>query len=1181
MTHNFAFCCWGRASFVLPRTIAWLAVCLILASGTGLLAQEPMPETKPPATGEPPPPMETPAQFDPSQPTLAGLDEFLQKLDADEGIPKEEKEKLKATYEKVRSELKIAEDWVKKRQALEAQSREAPREIEVTQQILKQESPKITLPKDASLEDLEKRKAEAEALLRTAREEANLWKNKPIERSDRRAELPKQISTAKTQLEEVQQQLQAPPPKEESPRVIQAQKAFLLARQQALQAQIAANEAELLYLEATEKLVPLRQDSATRDLNRAEQLVSVLEEKIKQKRQAEAERQLKQEIQQKEQYEEPVQAFAEKNIALARLREGEQGLPTKIAQTATLSAETTETLNALSEELKNLRQREEKVGLTYTLGLILRNKRGDLPSTYRLNRNLDETQQLIIDVQLQLIELSLERSDLTEVEIHRTAQKAAAQAPEADREEIVNQIEDLLHKRRDRISTLVEEYNEYLDNLVQLSVTQEDLLAKVNEFESFIAERILWIRSAEPIAWSDIPTAVAAAGWFLSPGNWQDVVSVLWTDIERHPAAAALFGLGFVILLLIQQRLRRRLKKLGDKAAQRWTHDFIPTIWALCITAVIALTAPVVIWFLSWRLTHYIDAPAFVLALGGGLNQVGWVVLTTEAFRQICRPKGLAEAHFGMSAASLARWRFHLRWFMSLLILTSVIVFTLETQSDETYADSLGRLAFVIQQIGVTIFLYLVLHPSTGLVEEYIESAPDGWLRRLRFLWFPLVVGIPGFFAMLSIVGYNYTAVRISYRLIATIWYILGLVVANAMVLRWFLVTRRKLAFEEAQQRRLANQGNVNAPQQPELRLDDIDAQSRSLLASCVTVGVILGCWIIWDDTLPAIEIFRQVPLWSTQVETLAETTTAEGTSEVKTVEKTIAITLADLVMAGLVGLLAWTIGRNIPGLLEIALLRHLPLDAGARYAITTLSRYIVTVAGLALVLSLVGIRWSQVQWLVAAVGVGLGFGLQEIFANFVSGIILLFERPIRPGDTVTVGEITGTVSRIRIRATTIIGWDRKELVVPNKEFITSRVINWTLNDTITRVRIEVGVAYGSNTQQVYELLLKVAQEHPVVLPDPKPVAFFEGFGDSTLNFTMFVFIPSLAELLQTQHEINQRIDQEFRAAGIEIAFPQRDLHIRSSEPRIRIQQESTASQGNGHAASEASSSSQEYARPE
>jgi potassium efflux system protein len=266
----------------------------------------------------------------------------------------------------------------------------------------------------------------------------------------------------------------------------------------------------------------------------------------------------------------------------------------------------------------------------------------------------------------------------------------------------------------------------------------------------------------------------------------------------------------------------------------------------------------------------------------------------------------------------------------------------------------------------------------------------------------------------------------------------------------------------------------------------------------------------------------------------------------VETSIRQVSVTLADILVSVMLAVLTIVAARNVPGLLQISILQRLPLDAGSRYAISTLTRYLLVIVGIVVVFGSIGIGWGQVQWMAAAVTVGLGFGLQEIFANFVSGIILLMERPIRVGDTVTVGGVTGTVMRIRMRATTIEDWDRKELVVPNKEFITNQLVNWTLGDSILRVIVKVGIAYGSDTVKATKLLYEVAAGNPKVLDDPAPRVVFQEFGDSSLNFELRFFVGNPETVRVIPHEMNMAIDAAFRAAGIEIAFPQRDIHIRS-----------------------------------
>ena len=178
----------------------------------------------------------------------------------------------------------------------------------------------------------------------------------------------------------------------------------------------------------------------------------------------------------------------------------------------------------------------------------------------------------------------------------------------------------------------------------------------------------------------------------------------------------------------------------------------------------------------------------------------------------------------------------------------------------------------------------------------------------------------------------------------------------------------------------------------------------------------------------------------------------------------------------------------------------------------------------------------------------GLGFGLQEIFANFVSGLIILFERPVRIGDTITLGALTGTVSKIHIRATTVIDFDRKEIIIPNKTFVTDQLINWSLSDTVTRVVLTYGVAYGSDYNLVHRLLRQAAKENQRVLADPGPEVFFMSYGESTLNFEMRIFVNGLGDRLYATDEINCRVGELFAEHKVDIAFNQLDVWLRRSD---------------------------------
>ena len=323
---------------------------------------------------------------------------------------------------------------------------------------------------------------------------------------------------------------------------------------------------------------------------------------------------------------------------------------------------------------------------------------------------------------------------------------------------------------------------------------------------------------------------------------------------------------------------------------------------------------------------------------------------------------------------------------------------------------------------------------------------------------------------------------------------------------------------------------------------------------------------MIWVDVLPALKILDRWTLWTTTVTVSNDTSTStlpiakmagSQSSENGSVESSqpaeslVTVTVADVCFAIFIAALTIVCARNVPGLMEIAILQRLPLDNSLRYAITSVSRYVIVLIGVILGFNAIAIGWSKVQWLATALTFGLAFGLQEIFANFVAGIILLFEQPIRVGDIVTVDDISGVVSRIRMRATTIINWDHKEYVIPNKEFITGRMLNWTLSDRTHRLVINVGIAYGSDVQLAKKTIQEICQNHPIVLKDPPPAVTFEQFGDNSLNFVIRLFIPNLDNRHQVLDEINSSIDSEFRSKKIEISFPQRDLHLRSVDDAI------------------------------
>jgi potassium efflux system protein len=465
----------------------------------------------------------------------------------------------------------------------------------------------------------------------------------------------------------------------------------------------------------------------------------------------------------------------------------------------------------------------------------------------------------------------------------------------------------------------------------------------------------------------------------------------------------------------------------------------------------------------------------------------------------------------------------------------------------------MAKLALIIQVLAAAAFYGQILRLSGGVVSALLKNSPTGWLARLRYFWWPVVVGLPLVLAVLVASGYFLTALQLREYMGLTIALVLVLIVLNSLALRWLTFARRRFARREALRKReaqreadlqkrdrgtssITDEDSKPIVHEPEMHLAEISEQTQSLLRTVMFVLIAIGLWAIWEPVFPAFGILNEIQLWS-------------YSGVVDGVATSTPISMANLVMAVVVVVFTIIASKNLPGLLEITILNRLPMDAGARYAFTTLCRYAITAIGIILAFNTIGFKWSSIQWLVAALGVGLGFGLQEIVANFICGLIVLFERPFRVGDTVTVGDVSGTVSRIRIRATSILDWNRKELIVPNKEFITGKLVNSSLSDPISRYIIPVGIAYGSDVELAEKLLKEIVNDNPLVLKEPKPTVYFLGFGDNSLNFELRIYINNLDHWLPTRHELHKAIDRRFRKAGIVIAFPQRDVHFDSDQP--------------------------------
>ncbi|MFC1779420.1 mechanosensitive ion channel family protein [Thermodesulfobacteriota bacterium] len=268
-----------------------------------------------------------------------------------------------------------------------------------------------------------------------------------------------------------------------------------------------------------------------------------------------------------------------------------------------------------------------------------------------------------------------------------------------------------------------------------------------------------------------------------------------------------------------------------------------------------------------------------------------------------------------------------------------------------------------------------------------------------------------------------------------------------------------------------------------------------------------------------------------------------------------VGITISHLMVAIIAVLVSLVVSKIVRSSLRNHVFKKINIDEGLEYTLLRFLHFLILFIGIYIGLSTVNIPLGAILGLFAVIGVGIGFGLQNLTSNFISGIILLLERPVKVGDRLEISGVWGDVKQVNLRTTLIETPDGISVIVPNSKLLENEVINYSYGNPKIRLQVPVGIAYGSDCQKAAEILVQVALDNKRVMIEPKPKAWFREFGDSSLNFMLLFWIPNAAVKFDVISEINFAIDAGFRKNGIEIPFPQRDLHLRSTEGIIHFNQ--------------------------
>jgi potassium efflux system protein len=450
----------------------------------------------------------------------------------------------------------------------------------------------------------------------------------------------------------------------------------------------------------------------------------------------------------------------------------------------------------------------------------------------------------------------------------------------------------------------------------------------------------------------------------------------------------------------------------------------------------------------------------------------------------------------------------------------------------------MGRLAMLAITLWAAIHIARPLIRAAKANGRKILSTFNGRVQlTLALFFFAASIGV--------MFGLRLSVIFVINTVLDTLQAGIALTIAYSFFLHWLQLARRRLRLEELLKARDAQSeqppSEMGVVDDDKDNLAELGEETRELLNAAAIVVALSVLYYLWAPILPVFGAMSAVTLWTSTVMVEGQATLSRITLE---------IVVFVVLMLGITVYAA----RKLPALVELVLRYYTDVSAGTRYAASTLLNYVILGAGILIALSRLGLDWSKLQWLVAALGVGIGFGLQEVVANFICGLIILFERPISVGDIITVGDQDGVVTRIRIRATTIRDWDNKELVIPNKEIITGRLLNWSLTDTRLRLTVPVGIAYGSDAVLALKILAETVADDERVLKDPAPSIIFRDFGESCLNMVCRFYIDSVDNMWPVKTALQLEIYRRFKEVGIVISFPQRDVHLDSEKPlRVSI----------------------------
>lgn len=791
-------------------------------------------------------------------------------------------------------------------------------------------------------------------------------------------------------------------------------------------------------------------------------------------------------------------------------------------------------LNSAHQIEKNIQEQLSDLTGSVILSRLLNRQQSELPKI-SISFKLDEH---IPNLNLWMYELRSSREQIFDVQtyVNEMIRKDHGYAPY--REQLVQLV-------RHRRALFDELYNAMSDG-VTLAI---ELRAKYNKFntttdnlKTVINDHLFWLTSNQGMSLDFFvnlyPTLML---------QLRDFHRYLNTDQVIHDTVVNYLKVLIPIMLLgfIFQRAKPYLRRKTNELAMRLdkvTDNYWVTPKALFCHCFLILPKTVII--------TSIGATVIFTALDSFESQLHvtlMLALHLMCFlymRQIMEPNSLVQRHFSINPAIITQNRILIDqiWYFSIPML--IIANMREAEPTKISGDVIG---YILMMLG---FLYLTFFAMATIKRMLIHYSPTMtfWILSAAGVATPLTIAV-----MLGM-GYYYTVIQLLNRVAITLYigfaYLIvastlrrELYVAEIRIMRNVRTAMLNNRENKADNAKGANGQGASASGSAassfgarfeNFRLELVNNRAFKLFNAILLTITIYFMYQQWSDLAGVLTYLDKIYLW-------------QNVKVVDGVTITSSLSIGDILLAIVIVIVAVILNHNLPMLIErLFMLRS---GVGARstsYTIKLITSYVITGLGIIFAAGALGISWDNLQWLVAALSVGLGFGLQEIFANFVSGLIILFERQIRVGDIVTIDNLSGTVNKIRIRATTIISFDNKEVVIPNRQFITTALTNWSLTNTVTKLEFAIGIAYGADPNKAKDILRGIIRRCRDLNRDRRPLVYIKSLDASAVTIMCEVFVNEIGKRKPVYDYLSTETLRLFRDHGIEIPFDQLDVTIRN-----------------------------------